>query len=89
VGWTYPRLPFSPTPRITRRPPRCRTRVRNRREAPVEDVAPVWQQGAEVRYGDQAALVPGTDLAVMLGFEAGVGTDYGLFVLDARTGEER
>jgi hypothetical protein len=27
--------------------------------------------------GDRAALVPGTDMAVMHGFEAGVGTDCG------------
>jgi hypothetical protein len=56
---------------------------------PERDLAPVWRQGDDVRYGDQAALVPGTDLAVALGFEAGVGTDYGLFVLDAKTGDER
>lgn len=56
---------------------------------PERDLALVWQQGDDVRYGDQAALVPGTDTMVALGFEAGVGTDYGLFVLDARTGDER
>ncbi|RSM77803.1 hypothetical protein DMH04_34350 [Kibdelosporangium aridum] len=56
---------------------------------PTQDLAPVWQQGDDVRYGDQAALVPGTDMVVMHGFEAGVGTDYGLFVLDAKTGGER
>jgi hypothetical protein len=54
-----------------------------------EDLDLVWRQGDDVRYGDQAALVPGTDLAVALGFEAGVGTEYGMFVLDATTGEER
>ncbi|HEX6352442.1 hypothetical protein [Actinophytocola sp.] len=56
---------------------------------PEKDLALLWSQGDDVRYGDQAALVPGTDTAVALGFEAGVGTEYGLFVLDARTGEER
>lgn len=56
---------------------------------PEQDLAVVWHQGDDVRYGDQAALVPGTDMMVALGFEAGVGTDYGLFVLDATTGEER
>jgi hypothetical protein len=56
---------------------------------PEGDLAQVWQVGDDVRYGDQAALVPGTDLAVAFGFDAGVATDYGLFVLDARTGDER
>ncbi|WP_459710363.1 hypothetical protein [Actinophytocola sp. KF-1] len=56
---------------------------------PEGELAEVWRQGDDVRYGDQAALVPGTDLAVTLGFPAGVGSGYGLFVLDARTGEER
>ncbi|ONI91979.1 hypothetical protein ALI144C_00175 [Actinosynnema sp. ALI-1.44] len=56
---------------------------------PTQDLTPVWQVGDDVRYGDQAALVPGTDMVVMHGFEAGVGTDYGLFVLDAKTGGER
>jgi hypothetical protein len=56
---------------------------------PEQDLAPVWHQGDDVRYVDRAALVPGTDTMVALGFEAGVGTDYGLFVVDARTGDER
>lgn len=56
---------------------------------PTQDLAPLWQVGDDVRYGDQAALVPGTDMVVMHGFEAGVGTEYGLFVLDAKTGDER
>ena len=56
---------------------------------PEHDLAQVWQQGSDLRYGDQAALVPGTDLAVLLGFEGGMGIDYGLFVLDAKTGDER